>query len=213
VEEPAPETTTTEADTSVVTGNEPFTRGSIKTMTDKYQSVNGQWPAGDLPVPTEQEAVAAVKRLYRLVMKKPLRLRTKITSGRRYTYARRGVMHVNAKGHYFGGWRDLVHDLSHHCHYRLHPGHKPHDGRGTHAWIERQMIEHVVNSGWLDGKLRREPKAKPVVDMKAVRHQRALASVKRWEAKLKRAETALRKLRRQARYYERQAGQQPSAPA
>src|SRR5262249_32935213 len=32
---------------------------------------------------------------------------------------------------------------------------KPHDGRGTHACIERTMIEHVVNSGWLEGKLKR----------------------------------------------------------
>jgi len=171
----------------------------------RYQSVNGAWPDGDLPVPTSQEAISAAKRLYRLVMKRPFKGKIKPTSGRRYTYIRRGVMFVNANGHHFGGWRDIVHDLSHYCHRRLYPRHKPHGGKGTHAWIEREMIEHAVNSGWLDGKLKRPDKAPRERNVIAERQARILARITAWESKRKRAETALKKLRRQAKYYDRVA--------
>jgi hypothetical protein len=61
----------------------------------------------------------------------------------------------------------------------------------------------VVKRGWLEvaQPKAREPKAKP--DIKAIRHQRVLAAIKRWETKMKRAETALRKLRRQKARYEK----------
>jgi hypothetical protein len=173
-------------------------------MTEQYQSVNGAWPE-TIPPLTAPEAVTAAKRLYRLAFRRSFRGKVKVTSGRRYSYIRSGIMYVNPEGHHFKGWRDLVHDLSHYAHARLHPGHKPHDGRGTHAFIERSMIEHVVNSGWLDGKLKRPAKEKPRQDVRQVRHARILARIERWDAKRKRAETALRKLRRQRAYYERLA--------
>ena len=166
-----------------------------------YQSVNGKWPEL-VPVPSPQEAMAGAKRLYRFAMKRPFRGKVKPTSGRRYTDIRRGVMYVNAAGHHFGGWKDIVHDLSHYAHARLFPRHKPH--HSTHAWLERTMVEHVVGSGWLDGRLKREPRPAKPVDLKAERHARVLARIKAWETKAKRAETALKKLRRQARYYGRQ---------
>lgn len=169
-------------------------------MTERYQSVNGAWPQS-APALTAQEAVAAAKRLYRLVMRKPWIEKIKVTSGnRRGAAVRYGMMIVNPDA----GWKGLVHSLSHRCHYRLHPGHKPHDGRGTHAFIERTMIEHVVNSGWLEGKLKRPNKPKAEVDVKVIRAKRVAARIKAWEAKRKRAETALRKLARMAAYYERQ---------
>jgi hypothetical protein len=46
----------------------------------------------------------------------------------------------------------------------------------------------------------REPKPKP--DIRLVRYQRAVDNLKRWQTKAKRAETAMRKLRKQVRYYE-----------
>lgn len=170
-------------------------------MAEKYQSVNGAWPDGELPIPTPQEAVSAAKRLYRLVMKKPYRGKIKVVSGNRRTYIRWGTLQVNPNGRHFGGWKDLVHGLSHTCHRRLHPGHKPHDGRGTHAWIERQMIEHVVNSGWLDGRLKRPEKVP--IDWQAARHERIIKRLVAWQAKRKRAENAIKKLNRQAAYYDR----------
>lgn len=50
----------------------------------------------------------------------------------------------------------------------------------------------------------KQPKpAKPVPDPRIVKHDRTLAAIKRWETKAKRAETALRKLRRSLRAQER----------
>ena len=37
----------------------------------RYVSVNGKWPEGPLSKPTGQEAISAVKRLYRLAMGRP----------------------------------------------------------------------------------------------------------------------------------------------
>ena len=164
-------------------------------MAEKYQSVNGAWPE-TVPTVTAQEAVPAAKRLYRLVMKRPFRGRVRVSSGNRYTWIRGGVMTVNPDR----GWQSLVHLLSHYCHRKLWPKHKPHDGRGTHAAIEREMITHVVASGWLDGALKRPDKEKP--DPREVRQARVLARIVAWDSKLRRAQNALKKLNRQRAYYE-----------
>ncbi len=47
----------------------------------------------------------------------------------------------------------------------------------------------------------RKPKAKP--DRQQTAYTRTLAAIKRWETKAKRAETALKKLRRRQAYYEK----------
>jgi len=176
-------------------------------MTERYATVNGQWPEGtnegrDLK-PTPQEALSAARRLYRFAMGRPFKGKMRLTSGRRYTSIRGGVFTVNPdRGG--NGWHSIVHLVSHHCAARLYPKAKPHSGQ--HAFLEREMIRHVVESGWLDGKLRRPEKlAAPKPPVQAIRQQRVLARIKTWEAKRARAERALRKLRRQARYYDRVA--------
>lgn len=191
-------------------------------MKPKYHSVNGAWPENtndgrDLK-PSPQEAMSAAKRLYRLAMKKPFRGKVVLTSGRRRTWIKYGIMYVNPdeggglnrhvkllggvpymrKG---GGWHELVHSMSHYCAYRLYPRAKPHGPQ--HAFLEKEMIDHVVKSGWLDGKLKRPEKQKEPIDIRQVRNDRIQARIRTWEAKRKRAERALVKLRRQARYYER----------
>lgn len=188
-----------------------FPVGGLFEMVEKimaYEHVNNAWPSGtnagrDLK-PTEQEAVRAVKLLWRKFMGEPLRIPVKLTTGRRRTWIRNRVMYVNCDERRWdggGGWHEIVHSLSHLVAYRLHRGAKNH---GTqHHWIEREMVKHVVSSGWLDGKLKRTVTEKPKLDVKAVRAQRVAAKLARWEAKKKRAETALRKLRRQATYYSR----------
>lgn len=171
----------------------------------RYVSINGAWPA-DLPKPTPQEAVSGAKRLYRKWMGKAFPGKWRLTSGRRHTRYLGGVFYVNPDEwrDHGGGWPAIVHSMSHHVHWRKNRGYKPHDWR--HAQIEREMMEHVIASGWLEGKLRREPKQpKVTVPVTEVRHQRIIARIATWQAKAKRAETALRKLRRQARYYERKA--------
>lgn len=168
-------------------------------MAEKYASVNGEWPSVVPPI-TGPEAITAVKRLWRLTMKRPWRKKIKLTSGnRRGVRILGGVLRINPSA----GWHDIVHSLSHRCHYQLHPTHKAHDGRGTHAFIERQMIAHVVKSGWLDGKLKRPERQKPTVDSASVKFARITSRIAIWESKRKRAERALRKLRLSQRYYER----------
>lgn len=177
-----------------------------------YESVNAVWPEGtregrDLK-PTPQEAMSAARRLWRLAMKRPWRGKVELTTGNRYTRIRRGVLYVNPD-HCGMGWHQLIHSLSHRCAFRLYPGKKPHSPQ--HAFLEREMIAHVVRSGWLDGKLRRPEKPAPqVVDVRQQRQQRVLDRIAKWEAKRKRAETALRKLRRQRAYYARLADNRPT---
>lgn len=174
-----------------------------------YESVNAVWPAGSQAIkPAPQEAVAAARRLWRFAMKRPWRGPIKLTSGRRFTRIRRGVLYVNPD-HCGMGWHQLVHSMSHRCAFRLYPGKKPHGPQ--HAFLEKEMIAYVVRSGWLDGKLRRPEKPKPAVDLRQVRRERALAAMKRWEAKKRRAENALRKLRRQVARYNRLAPEAAAA--
>lgn len=166
-----------------------------------YQGVNRSWPEGtndgrDLK-PTPQEALSAAKRLYRFALKKPFKGKMKLTSGNRYTWIRSGVFYVNPDLNGTGGWHELVHLISHQMAQRIYPNAPSHGDR--HAFVEREMINYVVSSGWLDGKLKSKvrPKAAPdpiaPIDIK----------IKRWETKRKRAETALKKLRRQRAYYEK----------
>jgi hypothetical protein len=71
------------------------------------------------------------------------------------------------------------------------------------------MIQYVVGSGWLEGKLKRaERPAKPaptVEERAAAKLQNLAVRIKRWESKQRRAETALTKLNRQRRRLERLA--------
>lgn len=168
----------------------------------KYQSVNSRWPEGtrdgrDLK-PTPQEAMSAAKRLYRFAMKKPFRGKVVLTSGRRYTWIRNHVLHVNPD-YGDGGWHELVHLMSHYCSHRLFPNAKGHGPQ--HAFLEREMIEYVVKSGWLEGRLRR--KEKPKADPKQTRRALTDAAIKRWQTKAKRAQNALTKLKRRLAYYDR----------
>jgi hypothetical protein len=154
------------------------------------------WPQGPLPPLTGPEAASAAKRLYRLILKRPVNA-IRLTSGNRRTYARQGALYVNPDQ----GWRDFVHDLSHYLHGKKHPSETGHGWH--HARIEKEMIDYVVRSGWLDGKLKRAPKPKPnKVDQ---RYQQTLDGIARWETKLKRAQTALKKLRARRKYYETRA--------
>lgn len=169
-----------------------------------YESVNQSWPEGtndgrDLK-PTPQEALAGAKRLYRIAMGKPWTGPVKITSGRNYTWPRRGVLLVNPdqRG---GGWHEIVHSLSHLAARRLYnEAHGP-----RHAWVERQLIQAVVTKGWLNGSLKRKPsEPKPPVDLRQQKLASINAKLKRWQSKLKRSQNAIKKLERQRRHHERQ---------
>lgn len=173
---------------------------------EAYQRVNGTWPEGPLPKMTRVEAERAGRKLFRFVTGKPFQGTLSIGRGNHRSRVRGGTfMRVNPGQ----GWHDMVHDLSHDLHHIQHPSKRPHDG--THAFMEREMIEFVVSNGWLDGKLR--PPVKPKPDPRKVRAARVAESIQRWQRKKKRAETALRKLIRQQRYYARTLGQGGDANA
>jgi hypothetical protein len=169
-------------------------KAKAKPTARRYQEVNATWPES-LPTMTGVEAIRAAKRLYRRTMGKAWPGTWKAGRGNHRTYPRGSVFLVNPGQ----GWHDMVHDLSHYCHRKLYPTHRPH--AHSHAEVERDMIRHVLEGGWLDGRLRPQPKAKPPVA--DVRYARVLARITSWERKAKRAENALKKLRRQRAYYER----------
>lgn len=173
-----------------------------------YREVNAAWPE-PCPVPTPQEAISGVKRLIRrahrlaiedgaALSSKPRRYSFKITSGRRITWPRRGVWYVNPNERRgSGGWAEIVHSVSHWT-IRHYYGGDPHGPR--HVWIEKVLADYAIKN-FLDGQLKRPMKEKAPVDLKAVRAARVATRIKKWEAKKRRAESALRKLQRQARYY------------
>jgi hypothetical protein len=170
----------------------------VNPVRQKYERVNGTWPTppSQLPKLTGQEAISAAKRLYRLGTGKAFVGKWEVTSGNRHSYPRWGRFWVNPEK----GWHALVHNLSHVCHRKVNPTHKPHSP--SHAWLERKLIEHVVTEGWLDGKLRLPEK--PKADTGDVRYERVLSRIASWERKAKRAANALKKLSRTKAYYDRQ---------
>src|SRR6185295_8961704 len=177
---------------------------AVKAGERRYQTVNGSWPEGPLPKPDGDEAVRGAKRLFRKFTGRAYRGKWMATSGRRNTWPYRGIFYVNPdrKCDHGGGWRAIVHSMSHFVHY-FKGGSRPHDAFGRHAFLEREMIAYVVESGWLEGKLKRTAKPKAPVDVKQVRYRALLAKIAKWESKQRRAVTALKKLKRQRTYYER----------
>jgi hypothetical protein len=180
------------------------------TMTEKYHAVNEQWPE-IMPVLTGEEAISAAKRLYRFAMKRAWKGKWALTSGRRYTWPRRGTFYVNPDRKNWSeasaGWQDLVHMMSHYCHRQLHPKRRPHDYR--HHALEKEMVAYVMEHDWLSGKLKAPVKARP--DPVATKAAGLEARAARWAAKLRRAETALRKITRQRAALARRARLQNGA--
>jgi hypothetical protein len=163
------------------------------TRKEWYRRVNEAWPS-KVPPLTEAEALRAAKRLFRFAMGYTFRGPVKVTSGRRYTWVRRGVLYVNPEQ----GWHSLVHLISHYCHDRS-VGAEDQGHNAKHARAELRMIKEVIKRGWLEGKLKDKPKAeRPVaaIDERAVRLAHTDAAIERWERKAKRAANALKKLRR-----------------
>lgn len=178
-----------------------------------YKKLSEMWP-DPMPVPTPQEAIAGTRRLIRRAFALAAedgregfmgygayikRTRFKITSGNRFTYPRNRTWYVNPNDPHHGGgggWGEIVHAVSHWAQRRWWPNEDPHAPR--HVYLETELAKYAVEN-FLAGQLARPEKPKP--DAKAVRAARVVARLKAWEAKRKRADNAIRKLRRQARYY------------
>ena len=102
--------------------------------------------------PNKEEAIRFAKRIYRKGMGKPWKGKVKITSGNRYTWIRRGILVVNPDHGYYGGWRDILHEISHYIHWHKNPGKQPHDA--SQFRLERDLTEYAIKSGICEGKLK-----------------------------------------------------------
>lgn len=168
---------------------------------------------GEQPILSVEESLVAARKLYRHAMGKPFPGRIEATSGNRYTWVRRGVLYVNPdkrEGH-TRGLRSIIHDLSHYCHSRLHPGDSGHSVR--QARLERDLAKFALDRNWHRGGLAKpEPEAKPVEEAKPkadpvlVRYRRMVARRDRWKAAAERAERLLAKAEAEVRTYRRRHG-------
>lgn len=177
-----------------------------------YRGINAVWPK-PYPVPTSREAIIGAKRLIRRAHRlaindgavpKFAKLRPrkfKITSGNRYTEVRSFVWYVNPNQDGHWGWHQIVHGVSHWAQRHYWP---QADGHGAlHAWLEKELADYAIKN-FLGGQLAKA--LAPAVDKIAVRKARVAKRIKTWEAKRRRADNAIRKLRRQERYYDRRTG-------
>lgn len=177
-------------------------------MTYTYKDVNAAWPT-PYPVPTAQEAITGVKQLlrvaHRLVIEdgaipKFVKRRKwrgfKTTTGNRHTWPNGGVFYVNPNWRGMYGWHGIVHNVSHWIGHHYWPKEGAHSPR--HVWIEAELADYAIKN-LIGGQLRRpeKPKADPITK----RAERVAARLKKWQTRKRRAENAIRKLRRQERYY------------
>jgi len=189
---------------------------------DKYVSVNGSWPAdADTKKPISPAlAKRAFKVLYRHRFHKPWKFPVQAVKGaHRRTWAGYVKLpkHIEKWGMIVApdaGWHNFVHDLSHWIHRKQYPNQDAHRA-SSHAAVEKDLIEQVVNRGWLQAKepQRRPRAAKPKPTPAQAKLQRIEASIARWEAKQRRAANALKRLCRQRGRALRYAARVQSAAA
>lgn len=166
--------------------------------------VNSKWPKDVSLVPSAKEAITGAKRLYRRAMGKPFRGKVVVTSGNRYTWIRSRILSVNPNRRWSGrmaGWPDIIHLLAHYCHARKYPNARPHDHRELD--LEADLTRYAIAHGFHEGRLKRPERLKPKPDRKVVARCKAAEALARWETKLKRAETGVKKYRKKVRYYDK----------
>lgn len=183
------------------------------TIADWYGRVNETWDAHGagfgMQALSPEESIKAAKKIYRFMFGKSFPGDVRATSGRRVTWIRRGVMSVNPdrQERNARGLRALVHDLSHYGHFKLYPGERPHSG--THARLEIRIIKQAIARGWLEGALAPPapvPEPEPSAAKAEARQRKIDALGKRleaWERKQRRAENAIKKIRRSLAAYAR----------
>jgi hypothetical protein len=143
----------------------------------------------NVPVLTEAEAVRAARKLYRFFKSKTWTGPVRVTSGNRHSWFYRGVMVVNPDA----GWQRFLSDWGWY-HFRT-GSHK----RRTTGWAYAlKATNEATKRGWFTGALQveEEPEVQPPTPDEQLDHRLAVIdkSLKRWETKRKRANTAIKKL-------------------
>ena len=184
-----------------------------KYVNSEWKKVYSEIGQKGLPIPSDQEAITGSKRLYRKFMGRSWKGKIKIVSGNKYTKVRRreDVMYINPnrKSRYgwhlgfSGGWEQIVHTLSHHIGYW-----KFDEGHGTkQLWLEVKMTRYVLKNKFHLGALKSKPRKIPIVkDVDVVKLENIEKKLARWTTKLKRANTAIKKLNKKKKYYEKKGG-------
>lgn len=162
-----------------------------------YGQVNRMWP-DNLPYLESDEALRAYKRLVNKFGKKETMHPTlgwrkrKLHPGRKKP-RKCWVCLSGDSNSLRRGWRRLVHDISHSIYDWRFPKSKRHHDIAQ-ARIEREMAQYVIDSGWLDGKLKSKLKAKLNKDEKQIaKVNNYIKLIKSWETKEQRAKTYIRK--------------------
>jgi len=190
-------------------------KGTVRSKEEQarlWGLVNDQWKAHPnwRTAPTSEEAVRGFKILYRAATGRSFKGRVELTSGNRHTWVRKGVWYINpdeVRIGGLGGWAEIVHSMSHYFHSRNNPTLAPHHAK--QAYLERKLTETALRRGFLDGKLKPKPKApKPPVDKLALQMERLEARERAWATKLKRANTAIAKMKKERRSLERMIAKQ-----
>lgn len=165
---------------------------------DWYKRTEAAWPK-DVPAVGGDELARAMKKLYRFTFGRKLQATIKVSSGNTIPWERYGELIVNPDK----GWKENVHSISH-AWWRRQPDYdKPHS-KG-HARFEAKLIREVLKRGWLSGSLKTAPKPMPaprpqaelVRELRDHKLAKLDAAEARWAKKLKRATTAIAKIRRQ----------------
>ena len=90
------------------------------------------------------------------------------------------------------GWRRLIHDMAHRIFRYRNPSLPNHCT--FQADLEAEICEYVNKSGWLDGSLKTKPKPKlSSEEKKVIKIELVKGNILRWETKIKRANTYLKK--------------------
>ena len=165
----------------------------VPTPEDFDRVVNSIWAE----IPKEQKwnvhpnlAMNYVRAMWKAETGRKFPWKLRIGSGNRHTWLRSGVFTVNPEQ----GWYEINHFMAHFIERRI-----------TGAAHSNSQLRRERNGAHLIVRrfLRDEPYVEPKKerDMVTVRAARVDAGIKRWESKLKRAATALKKLNKQQRYY------------
>ena len=165
-----------------------------------YGQVNRMWPE-KLPPITKEEAFKAYKILTKKFGSKEVWLpwekqwvTKKLHAGRRRP--RRCWICLSGNCNTLSrGWRRLAHDVSHRVYdFRFPKSSRDHNI--AQAKIEKEMAQYVIDSGWLDGKLKSKPKPKPTKDEKQTAKTKNLIKlIRSWERKEATAKTYIKKYR------------------
>ena len=194
-----------------------------KYVNSEYKRFYSESGRDRLPIPSDQEAITGCKRLFRKFMGYSFKDKIEIVRGNKYTNIRHGVMCINpnrtdnyegmlpslipkARDRFigiYGGWEQIIHLLSHWIAHRKFDS--SHDTK--HLWLEVKMVRYVFKNKFHLGALKSKPRKIPIVkDVDVVKLENIEKKLARWTTKLKRANTAIKKLNKKKKYYEKKGG-------